>query len=354
MALEIPVLFSGPAFSAVSLTAVLNNVPFAPNLLGVMGVYQVDGVRTVDIAIAERNGQLALIQTSPRGSPPSQIDVPRRTVRKASCVHFAVEAPIIADEVQDALGDLTLSAQPQLQTLQGLVEDRLNGPFGLRQRIELTHEYHRLGGLKGVVVDKDGSELFNWFDFFGIERKPPVALNFGSFTADGGAFEVQSTNLVREMDEELDGLVLTSRRPVALCGSNFYDQVYANKEVKAARKNRDVGRDSDVFTQNKAWTSFTYAGITYVEYRGTKSGSVGVERNEAQLFPLGVPGLMQQLFGPPDIMGLTNSVGLPTFAFMPPERQTSRQALVEAQSNPLTVCLRPRALRLLTIATGQG
>ena len=352
MSWEIPVLFSGPAFSAVTLTSIINTVPFAPNLLGVMGVYQVDGVRTLDIAVAERNGQLELLQTSPRGSPPAQIAVPRRTVRKATCVHMAVEAPIGADEVQDALGDLTLTGQPQLQTLQGLVDDRLNGPFGLRQRIELTHEFHRLGGLQGVVVDKDGSELFNWFEFFGIERAADVALNFGAFTADGAAFEVACTNLVREMDEELDGLVLTSRRPVALCGRTFYDQVYGNKEVKAARKNRDAGRDSDVFTQNKAWTSFTYGGITWVEYRGTKSGSVGIAATEARLFPLGVPGLMQQLFGPPDIMGLTNSQGLPTFAFMPPERQTSRQAVIEAQSNPLTVCLRPRSLRRLTIASG--
>lgn len=347
---EMADVFTGDAFTAVSLTSQVNNVPYSPQFLGSLGsrLYAVDGVRTTEIAIAERNGTLEIVQTSERGSPPELIDNPKRNMRKASVSHFALYAYVNADEVQNAIADALLTGQPQLQSLEGLIEDRLNGPFGLRARAELTHEYHRLGGIQGVVLDKNGDTLYDWFDYFGISALADHNTNFGTLTADGGTFEVECTQLTRDMLLELEGLPVGSMIPVALCGDNYFDQVYSNKEVKAARKNRDTGRESDVFADNKAFKSFEFGGIQWVNYRGTKTGSVGIATNEARLFPLDVPGLFQMLFGPPDIMGMTNMKGLPVHAYMPPEHQTSRRAAVEAQSNPLTVCLRPRALRKLT------
>jgi hypothetical protein len=341
-------VFSGTPFNAVTLTTQINAVPYTPNLLGTLGLYAADGVATTDIAVAERNGAIDIIQTSERGSPPEQTGHPKRNMRKATVSHLAVEAEVNADEVQNAISQGLMMGQPQLESVSGLVDDRLNGPFGLRARIELTHEYHRLGGIKGLVLDKDGSTLYDWFSFFGISALADHNTNFGALTVDGGAFEQECTQLKRDMLLELEGLPVAALRPVALCGDNYFDQVYGNKEVKAARKNRDTGRDGDVFAQNKAFTSTEYGGITWVNYRGTKDGKVGIGTNEARLFALGVPGLFQMLFGPPDILGMTNMKGLPVFAHMPFERQTSRRAVVEAQSNPLTLCVRPRSLRRLT------
>jgi hypothetical protein len=347
---EMANVFAGDAFSAMTLSTQINNVPYVPQFLGSLGerLFAVDGVRTTEIAIAERNGTLEIVNTSERGSPPEQIDHPKRNMRKATVSHIAIEAGVNADEVQNAIADALLTGQPQLQAAEGLIEDRLNGPFGLRARIELTHEYHRIGGIQGIVLDKDGDTLYDWFDYFGISALADKNTNFGTLTADGGTFEVECTQLVRDMTLELEGLPVGSMIPVSLCGDNYFDQVYSNKEVKAARKNRDTGRDSDVFAENKAFKSFEYGGIQWVNYRGTKTGSVGIATDEARLFPLDVPGLFQMLFGPPDIMGMTNMKGVPVFAFMPPERQTSRRAAVEAQSNPITICCRPRSLRKLT------
>lgn len=345
---ELPNVFTGDAFSAVTLTSKTNNVPYTPQLLGSMGLYTVDGVRTTDIAVGERNGALEVIKTSPRGAPPDQMDKSKQTIRKATVSHIAIEGHVSADEVQNAMQDAQLSGQPELQTAEGLIQDVLSGPFGLRARIELTHEYHRLGGIKGIVLDKDGTELYNWYDFFGISALADHNTNFGSLTVDGGTFEVECTKLKRDMLRELEGLPVTMMRPVVLCGDNYFDQVYSNKEVKAARKNRDSGRDSDVFGENKAFSAIDYGGITFANYRGTKDGDVGIDTDEGRLFPMGVPGLFQMIFGPPDIMGMTNMKGLPVHSYMPPESQTSRRATVEAQSNPLTLCVRPRALRRLT------
>ena len=346
---EMANIFTGDAFSVITLTTEINNVPYTPQLLGDLGLYSADGVRTVDISVAERNGSIEVIQTSERGAPPEQIGHAKREMRKASTSRIAVEAEVNADEVQNAISQALLTGQPQLESVSGLVSDRLDGPFGLRARIELTHEYHRLGGIKGLVLDKDGSTLYDWYSFFGISPLADHNTGFGALTADGGTFEQECTQLKRDMLRELEGLPVTTLRPVVLCGDNYYDQVYGNKEVKAARKAKDTGRsDSDVFTQNKAFSSFEYGGITWANYRGTKDGKVGIAADEGRLFAFGVPGLFQMLFGPPDILGMANMKGMPVFAFLPPERLTSRRVVIEAQSNPLTLCVRPRSLRRLT------
>lgn len=349
MALEISDVFSGDAFTAVTLTQKINNVPYTPQLLGSLGIFEADGIRTTDIAIAEENGALAIIATSERGAPSEQIDHSKQKVRKATAVHLQIEGHVYADEVQNALSVTDDASAVIERTAEELIDDRLNGPFGLRARIELTHEYHRIGAIKGIVLDANGStQLYNWFDFFGISPLSDSNTDFGALTADGAAFEQQCANLVRDGLRELEGLAYTQAQPIVLCGDNYYDQVYGNKEVKAARKNRDTGRDSDVFGGNQAFSAIDYGGITWANYRGSKDGTVGIATNEARLFFRGVPGLFQVRFSPPDIMGLTNTKGLPVHAFMPPEKQTSRRATVEAQSNPTWICSRPKSLRRLT------
>ncbi|MBP2291040.1 major capsid protein [Azospirillum rugosum] len=342
-------LFIGRAFDVMTLTTAVNNVPYTPQFLGSLGddLFLSEGVRTTDIAIQETNGNLEVIKTSERGAPAEQSTNPKRNLRKASTVRIAKQAHVNADEVQNALGDAALTGTPQLQTLEALINERAEGAFGLRAQVELTHEYHRLGGIKGVVLDKDGAELYDWYNFFGISPLADHTTNFGALTTDGGTFEQECMQLVREMTTELEGLPIVSMQPVVLCGDNYYDRVYTNKEVKAARKNRDAGRGGDVFEKSKAFSSFSFGGITFANYRGTKDGKVGIGKDEGRMFPLGVKGLFQMLFGPPDLLGMANFKGLPIYMYMPPEEQTIRRATVEAQSDPLTLCVRPRALRRL-------
>jgi hypothetical protein len=348
MPLEISDVFSGDAFTAVTLTEKINNVPYTPQLLGAMGVFQADGMRTTDIAIAEENGTLSIIPTSERGAPSEQIEHSKQKAKKATAVHLQAEATVSADEVQSALTITDNASTMLLNTAEDLIDERMEGPFGLRARIELTHEYHRLGAIKGLVLDKDGSTLYDWFNFFGIAALADSNTDFAALTVDGAAFEQQCAQIVRAGLKELEGLPFAQARPVVFAGDNYYDQVYGNKEVKAARKNRDTGRDSDVFGENKAFSAIDYGGITWANYRGTKDGNVGIGTDEARLFFMGVPGLFQARFAPADVFGMTNQKGLPVFAHMPPEKQTSRRAVVEAQSNPIWICTRPRSLRRLT------
>lgn len=353
--ISIPDLFRGDAFSAVTLTAHVTSTPYTPNTLGAFGdrLYMARGISTTTAAVGMMDGKLDIIEASPRGAPVESVqDHPKRKILPVPSVRLAKQDHVNAGEVQNALAMSALTGQPQLETLSGLIKERLEGPFGLRQQIELTHEYHRLGGVKGVVLDKDGSELFNWYQVFGLTPPAPIQTNFGALTADGGAFEVKCTEMVRGMTVALEGLPVFGMVPVALCGDNYFDKLYSNKEVKADRRNRDQGRGAaDVFGETKAFKSIEFGGIIWANYRGTSDGKVGIHTDEARLFPLGVPGLFQHIFTPPDLVGWATITGLPIYAYMPPEEQTIRRATVEVQSDPIPLCLRPNALFRLTHET---
>ena len=65
-------VFSGSAFSLLELTDAINKVPYQPSFLGSLGIFEPRPVRTDHFAVEEKNGTLALIQSSQRGAPLEQ------------------------------------------------------------------------------------------------------------------------------------------------------------------------------------------------------------------------------------------------------------------------------------------
>ena len=76
---------------------------------------------------------------------------------------------IHADDVQPVR---RFGSESELMQIQSEVARRLSGLTGLRADIEYTFETMRLGAIQGIVLDADGSVLFDWFQEFNI---PPGA-----------------------------------------------------------------------------------------------------------------------------------------------------------------------------------
>lgn len=333
-------IFNQDAFSAVSLTGIIVKTPYIPQFLGGMDIFQADGIYTTDIAIEELNGTLTVIATSPRGAPPEQSSNPKRKLRKFSTVRLAREGTVNADQVQNVRA---MGSETELQTVQGLINDRFNGPFGLRAAMELTHEHHRLGGIQGKVLDADGATvLFDWYSEFGVSEPGEVDLDLDNPNPAEGALLKKCQAAKRSAIDALGGLPTARMELVALCGDNLFDDLVTHKEVRDVWK---VAQQGAALAENRAYDQLRYGGITWVNYRGSTGGGVGIGSDKARLFPRGVPGLFQMLFAPADTFEFVNTKGLPVYAMMPKERQTSRAAVVEVQSNPLTICTRPLALR---------
>lgn len=341
-------IFDQNAFGAMTLTSDVNNkVGYYPGYLGQLGLYLAEGVYTDVVGFDEENGVLTLIQTSQRGAPAQQLNNSKGKTRYAKTARLALEAAITADMVA---GVRVLGTANQLQTAERLLMKQVDGPYGLKAHHTATMEHMYLGGIDGVVYDADGATvLWDFFTQYGVARPDAVSLAFGSFTADGGQFAAACMALNRAVVDELDGLSLGAMRIVVLCGDNFYDAAYSNKEVVAARKAGAIGKSNaeDIISANKAYSSFTFGGITWVNYRGSKDGKVSVPTNEARLFVHGVPGLFKTFFAPADTWDFVNTEGLPFYLLQRPEKQTSSARVFEIQSNPLPMCMRPLHLRRL-------
>ncbi|WP_338661770.1 major capsid protein [Pararoseomonas sp. SCSIO 73927] len=341
-------IFNGDAFTSVTLTSKVNETfPYVPTFLYDLGIAPAEGMVTLTAAFEEETGGIRLIPTSPRGAPPSQQTGTKAKLRKLDAVHFAREAHVNADELLALRGRGALTPE----TAQGLLLKRTDGPVGLKVEWKLTLEHMLLGAVDGVVYDADNSTvLYDYFDWMGTTRPDALNLPISTMTADTAVFEAFAMALRREMILALTGMAFAGGQVVVLCGDNFFDALITSKELKAAKKNGAMGNQDAALkiADNSPYSAFIYAGIVWVNYRGTLDTKVSVPTDEARAFMLGVPGLFQTLFAPADTFDTVGAEGLPLYLLNLPERQTSKRFTAELQSNPLIACLRPRSLRRIT------
>jgi hypothetical protein len=254
------------------------------------------------------------------------------------------ETEINADELLGARMFGTLNAA----TAEGLLAQRVEGATGLKAELALTMEHFYLGAIDGVVYDGDNSTvLWDYFSWFGVARPTAISIAFSTEPATGSTQIYQAaTTLRRNMTQALNGMVLGGAKPVVLCGDQYYDKLVMSKEIAAARAAGAFSSPNalDIIAPNLVYASFTYAGVTWVNYRGSDDSIVSVPTNEGRAFMLGVPGLFQTYFAPCDTFETVSSVGLPYFLLQRPERQTSSRRVFELQTNPLVAVMRPRSL----------
>ena len=65
-------IFNNDAFSLVSLTDSINDMPFVPGRVGQLGLFVERGVPTTSVMIEEKDGVLSLIEATLRGAPAKQ------------------------------------------------------------------------------------------------------------------------------------------------------------------------------------------------------------------------------------------------------------------------------------------
>lgn len=329
-------VFNQDAFGVRSLTAAILKAPYKPGRLGELKLFGESGITTTLVQIEEVNGQLTLIPTTPRGGVPDTIVGNRRTLRAFSVPHLAREATIVADQVQ---GVRAFGQENELQTVQGLVDQRL---ATLRQMHEVTLEHLRIGALKGQILDADGTTvIYDLFTQFGVTQQTQD-FGFSDSTEDVRA---DCVAVLRKMEDELGGSTYTSAR--AFCSAGFFDALVDHANVKESFKYQE-----GTVLRSDLRRGFQFGGITFEEYRGSVNGVDFIEDDVAYCFPEGaqtVNGpLFQTWFAPADFEETVNTLGLPIYAKQARDAEFQRWVKLHSQSNPLPLCLRPRAVVKLT------
>jgi len=330
-------VFQADPFSMVSLTTAFEKIAYKPQLLGQLSLFEPKPSRTRLISVERRNGALNMIPTSEVGAPPSSLSNDKRDIRDFRTVRLAKEATIYAEEMN---GIRAFGSETELMQVQAEV---LRRGRRLRDDLELTFEHMRLGALRGIVYDSDGTTVLkNWYTEFGINQPDEIDFDLDAASPAKGALRKKCTEVTRTMARAAKGAFNPSTEVHALCGDTFFDQLISHDEVEKTYLNWSAAAD---LRQDRTFQSFRMYDITWHNYRGTDDNTtVAVGTGKAHFFPVGAQDVFQVGYGPAEFGPYVNQPGRDLYALTIPDRDREAWTKVEVYSYPLFICARPEVL----------
>src|SRR5512143_2500296 len=157
--------FSNDAFEMAALTAAINKIPNNYGRVEQLALMPAEGVRTRTILIEEMSGVLNLLPTMPVGAPATLGTQAKRKVRSFVVPHIPHEDVVLPEEVQ---GLRAFGSETDVEALSNLLARKLQT---MRNKHAITLEHLRMGALKGIILDADGSTLYDLYSEFGITAK---------------------------------------------------------------------------------------------------------------------------------------------------------------------------------------
>ena len=334
-------IFHSDPFTAIALTDAVQRNPYQPIGLGDLNLFDPNPIRTKALAVEERQGKLALIPFSARGSEGTQRTTEKRKMRYFEVPRLMHDDTVYAEELQSVREFGTESILMQIETE---VARRLSGPTGLLSSVEFTKEYLRLAAVQGLCCDpRDGSILYNWFDEFEITQATEVAFNLSAGTAN--SLRPIINGIVRTMARKAQGAFVPTTRVFALCGDTFYDYLVNHPDVIRTFINWSEARDIRDGSQGAAFSAFDFAGVSWLNYRGSDDNStIKIADDKVKFFPVGAPGVFREAMAPGEIVDWVNTPGKPVYVIPIFDQQRRMWWKMEVYAYPLFICTRPEVL----------
>jgi hypothetical protein len=335
-------VFRQDAFSVMSLTDAINKVPFVPGRAGTLINWNDNGVATTSIMLEEIDGELTLINPTPRGGPGQSVAKKKRTARILNVPHYQIDDAIYAEEVQ---GVREFGQENQVQTVFNVVNARL--VQHVEWRLDPTLEFQRLGALKGIILNGDGSTLYNLFTEFAVSQEAEVDFDLDNATPAAGALRKKCAGVVRTIMNNLAGIPVLGIH--AFCGDAFFDDLLSHPEVTASYTGTPMAqvlRDGYVYPNDmKVYGAFEFGGIVWENYRGAVAGAAFVNTDKCHIFPVGGAGLYRTISAPADYIETVNTIGLPRYTKQWLMRN-DKGVNLEVQANCISYSTRPKSLML--------
>lgn len=316
---------------AADLVGLVEEIPQTPTRVGDMGLFEVGGLMTTTAKFDRTDYGLELVPVSARGT-----DAPLQAKTGRGMIHFetvrvAKEVKVMADE---ALNLRKMGAENGVESVEAYLKQKMRPTVG---SVRATLENHRVGALRGYVMDADGTTVItDLYTETGKAAPAAIVIDFSDVSPD--AVRKQCAEVVRKMADALEGVPFTYVH--AFVGRGVMDNLANHPETRETFLNQAAANS---LREGYAFSTFAYGGIVFEEYHGSVAGQRFVEDDEARFFPVGTSGLFHQLFAPADRDGYAGSLGLVEYA-LPHFDPKGRFREIEIQSNPITVCLRPDAL----------
>ena len=339
-------IFNADPFSAFELTSAIEKIPHKPQLLGSLNLFTPRPVRTETVAIEEREGTLALIQTSQRGAALDERAGEKRKIRDFRTVRIAKGDTILASEIQNIRA---FGRESELMQVMDEEMRRLAGPAGLISEVEMTWENMRLGAVQGIVTDADGSTIVDWYSAMDVSQAAEIDFDLDNSSPATGALLTKCDQVVTQMRRAAKGAWTAGTRCVALCGTSFWRDLIAHTEVQKLRELQTLYGDQTGLAALLGVSAnglLEYGGITFMRYWGTDDDStVAIGVDKAKFFPINAPGAFEAAYSPLESMGFVNTPGVPLYSMIVRDLQRDMWVRPEVYSYPLFICTRPAMLQ---------
>jgi hypothetical protein len=321
-------IFQDDAFSLASLTAAIQNIPYAPGAIGKSGLYTEKEINTLDAYVEQENGVLSLLPVSPRGAPASRVLGAKRIAKSFRCPHIPAEDLITADQIN---GVRAFGSETEVEAVAKVVAARM-GP--MVRSIEYTIESHRLLGITGSFMDSVGNVGSLFTEFSVTQQTVDLALTSSTTKLRGKCLEI-----IEKVEDALGGLSYEKIR--VRCGKNVWAALLTHPDFEKSWLNTQAAAE----LRGSPINEVEFNGLTWERYRGTSA--VKIADDEAYATPEGVVDLFIAAFAPADYIETAGTMGQRVYAKQW-ETEGGKGIKLEAQSNPLNLNTRPRASIKLT------
>ena len=328
-------LSSNSAFGALPMTLAINKIPATPTIIRGLGLFRQELLTTTYVRVARVNNKLELVRAAPRGAPGVPLSHEYRDTMNFDMLHLPENDVVMADDIQNLN---QFGSTSQTETVASVVAERL---ARMKEKIELTREYHQLGALQGQILDKDGSTvLLDIYQRFGLTRK--------EFSWDLGT---AATNVGKKIDETLTEMKRryageTISGWACLCSPEFMQAFVYHKSIESLYVRFQDGK---VFREGETYVEFLHKNIRFIQYDYDFGNGVRVKENEAILLPLGTKSTFVECFAPANYSETVNTKALPYYAKREP-LEFNKGWRLETQSNPLPLVTRPELVATIKAA----
>ncbi len=322
-------IFNNDAFSVTNLSKTIIDIPQVQTILGDSGLFTESGITTTSVMIERQGSSLRLVPAAQRGGVGQPVSLTGRSMISLVTTHLPQTGSVLADEVQNVRA---FGSETEVDSVMNVLKKKLAVAKG---NLDLTLEYHRIGAIKGQILDADGTTvLLDLYTAFGMTQ---ATLNFVLGIA-GTRVKDKIADLKRTIRTKLGGRSFTGVD--VWCSASYFDDLTRHATIEKA---------FELFNQNAyarndpRGAAFSFAGVTFREYLGGVGGTDFIPAGQAFAVPTGVAGLFETNFAPAPYMETVNTMGLPYYAkqeAMPMNKGVN----FETQSNPLNFCTLPEAV----------
>ena len=342
-------VFDSDPFKTITLTAAIEKIPFKPDGFGALGLFEDFPIYTETAAIEERDGLLTVIPFSERGTAGEQRTTELRKMRNFQVPRLRHEDTITAREVANIREFGTESVLMQVMTE---TARRFAGPTGLLANIEYTWEYHRLAAIQGLLLDANGSTVYNYFTDFGVTQPTEVAFNLAANLE--GTLRPLANQVYRGIARAAKGAFTRGSRVYAACGDEFWDALVTHQDVvktfynwqAAAELRTGAALAQELYEPGMlSFQAMLFGDIYWFNYRGSDDNSaIAIATNKCKFFPVNAPGIFRRIMSPGESIDWVNTLGRPYYARIIPDLLRNEWVKPEVSSYPLHICTRPATL----------